>query len=164
MVTIIDPELRQYEEDLKQMRPHDDDLMREMFRNDLPLAQIVLRIIMNKPDLVLVSQETQYDMKRLLGARSICLDVFGIDEQDQKYNIEVQRADKGARPRRARYHSSAMDIEFLEKNRILRSCQIHIRSLLQKMIFTMRASLFTPLSVSILRQADHLMMGSIYCM
>ncbi len=98
---------------LAQLRPIDDDLMRELFRDNLELAQFVLRIILDKPDLVLISQETQYDMKRLLGARSLCLDVFAVDSDGKKYDIEVQRADKGASPKRARYHSSAMDIEFL---------------------------------------------------
>ncbi|MBR5087826.1 MAG: PD-(D/E)XK nuclease family transposase [Ruminiclostridium sp.] len=90
--------------------------MRELFRKNLPLAQFVLRIITGIEDLVLTDEETQYDMKRLVGARSICLDVFGTDSQNRKFNLEVQRADSGARPKRARYHSSAMDVEFLDKN------------------------------------------------
>ena len=53
-------------------------------------------------------------MKRLLGARSICLDVFGTDSKGRKFDLEIQRADKGATPQRARYHSSAMDMEFLK--------------------------------------------------
>ena len=55
-------------------------------------------------------------MKRLVGARSICLDVYGIDSNKKQYDLEVQRADRGARPKRARYHSSAMDIEVLNAN------------------------------------------------
>ncbi len=55
-------------ERLEKLRPIDDTLMRELFRDDLPLAQLVLRIITNKDDLVLTKQETKYDMKRLLGA------------------------------------------------------------------------------------------------
>lgn len=55
-------------------------------------------------------------MKRLVGGRSICLDVFGEDSKGRKFDLEVQRADNGARPKRARYHSSAMDVEFLQKN------------------------------------------------
>ncbi len=66
-----------------------------------------------KDDLVITSEETQYDMERLLGARSICLDVLAIDSEGRKFNLEIQRADKGATPQRARYHSSAMDVEFL---------------------------------------------------
>jgi predicted transposase/invertase (TIGR01784 family) len=106
-----------HEEDLRTIanyRPIDDDFMRELFRNDLPLAQTVLRIITGIDDLKLISQETQYDMKRLLGSRSICLDVFGTDSKGQKFDIEIQRSDRGAAPQRARYHSSAIDVEFLK--------------------------------------------------
>lgn len=56
---------------------------------------------------------TQKDMKRLAGARSICLDAYGMDSLGQKYDLEIQRADRGANPHRARYHSSVMDIENL---------------------------------------------------
>lgn len=101
-------------ERLALLRPIDDTLMRELFRNNLPLAQLVLRIITKKEDLVLISQETQYDMEHLLDARSICLDVLATDSEGRKYNLEIQRNDKGAEPKRARYHSSAMDIEFLK--------------------------------------------------
>lgn len=91
-----------------------DLLDRELFRNYLPLAQLVLRIITGIEDLQLISQETQYDMKRLLGSRSICLDVFGTDSKGKKFDLEIQRADRGATPQRARYHSSAIDVEFLK--------------------------------------------------
>ena len=88
--------------------------MRELFRNDLPLAQLVLRIITGIEDLELTKEETQYDLKRLLGSRSICLDVFGTDSKGIKFDLEIQRADRGATPQRARYHSSAIDVEFLK--------------------------------------------------
>ena len=69
---------------------------------------------MQKDDLVLLSEQTQYDMKRLAGARSLCRDVYTTDSKVVKYDIEVQKADYGAAPKRARYHSSAMDIENLK--------------------------------------------------
>ena len=106
-----------HEDDLRTIenyRPLDDDFMRELFRNDLPLAQLVLRIITGIEDLELTKEETQYDLKRLLGSRSICLDVFGTDSKGRKFNLEIQRADRGATPQRARYHSSAIDVEFLK--------------------------------------------------
>ena len=53
-------------------------------------------------------------MKRVTGARSVCLDAYGTDASGKKYDIEIQRADKGADPHRARYHSSVMDIENLD--------------------------------------------------
>lgn len=100
-------------EKLAMMRPMDDDLMRMMFRNNMPLAQKVLRILTGINDLVLTDNKTQYDLKHLLGARSICLDVFASDSKGVKYDLEIQRADKGASPKRARYHSSALDTELL---------------------------------------------------
>mgnify|MGYP003475591858 CR=1 FL=1 len=67
-------------ERLQALRPIDDEFMRCIFKDNLPLTQKVLRILLNKPDLNVIKAETQFDMKRLLGARSICLDVFGEDE------------------------------------------------------------------------------------
>ncbi len=87
--------------------------MRCLFKNNIPLAQRVLRIITDIQDLQITSVETQADMKRLVGARSICLDAYGTDSTGKKYDLEIQRADKGAGKHRARYHSSVMDIENL---------------------------------------------------
>ena len=105
-----------HQEDLERIakyRPLDDDFMRELFRDNKPLTELVLRIITGKQDLVVTSQETQYDLNQIAGARSLCLDVFATDSKNQKYNLEIQRADKGATAKRARYHSSAIDVESL---------------------------------------------------
>ena len=91
----------------------DDEFMRCLFKDNIPLVQMVLRIITGKDDLEIVECRIQKDMKRLAGARSICLDAYGTDSANKKYDLEVQRASKGARPHRARYHSSVMDIENL---------------------------------------------------
>ena len=42
------------------------------------------------------------------------MDVHGVDDQNQQYDLEVQRADSGARPERARYHAGALDVENLD--------------------------------------------------
>ncbi len=101
---------------LKKLRPIDDDFMRCIFKDNIELTQVVLRIILGKKDLVVESVKTQADMKRLVGARSLCLDVYGTDSTGKIYDIEVQRADKGTRPKRARYHSSVIDVENLDVN------------------------------------------------
>lgn len=101
-------------ERLRSFRPMDDDFMRCLFKDNIPLAELVLRIITGKPDLIITSCQTQKDMKRLAGARSICLDAYGTDADGKKYDMEIQRKDKGADPHRARYHSSVMDIENLD--------------------------------------------------
>ena len=110
---------KRHQEDLDRLRgfrPMDDTFMRGLFKENLPLAELVLRIITGKPDLILTKCETQADMKRVTGARSICLDAYATDSAGKKYDIEVQRADNGADPHRARYHSSVMDVENLDKD------------------------------------------------
>ena len=108
-------------ETLEQLRLLDDTFMREAFRNDLELVQFMLRIIINKPDLILTKEETQYDLQHLFGSRSITLDVFGEDSEGKQYDCEVQIADDGANAHRARYHSSAMDVDNLKVREDFRS-------------------------------------------
>ena len=104
------------EDDLRRLetfRPIDDTFMRVLFRDNLPLAETVLRTITGKEDLHLISEETQRDLKRLVGARGICLDVYGVDDKNEEYDLEIQRSESGAKPKRARYNAGAMDIEYL---------------------------------------------------
>jgi len=45
---------KQHQEDLQRLRllrPIDDDFMRCLFKDNIPLAEFVLRIITDKPDL-----------------------------------------------------------------------------------------------------------------
>ena len=99
---------------LRGLRPIDDDFMRCIFRDNIPLAQFVLRILTGKDDLQVTDLETQKDFKRLVGARSVCLDAYATDSSGKKFDLEIQRSDLGAGTHRARYHSSAMDIENLD--------------------------------------------------
>lgn len=113
----MDQRERKHQEDLQRLRglrPIDDDFMRCLFKDNIPLVEMVLRILTGKRDLVITACQTQKDMKRLAGARSICLDAYGVDSQGKRYDLEIQRADKGAEPHRARYHSSVMDVENLD--------------------------------------------------
>lgn len=108
-------EWHQHDLDLiESYRPMDDDFMRELFRDNLPLAQKVLRIITEIDDLEIIHEESQYDLNFLLGPRSVCLDVLARDRKGKIYDMEIQRNDRGAAPKRARYHSSAMDVESLK--------------------------------------------------
>ena len=81
-VGILTATEQQRQEDLRRLRdlrPIDDDFMRCLFKDNIPLAEFVLRIITGKQDLIITDCETQKDMKRLAGARSICLDAYGTD-------------------------------------------------------------------------------------
>ena len=94
---------QKHQEDLERLRrlcPMDDDFMRCLFKDNIPLVQMVLRILTGKPDLIITEFQTQKDMKRLAGARSICLDAYGTDSAGKKYDLEIQREDKGTGPHR----------------------------------------------------------------
>ena len=96
---------------IKTFRPLDDTFMRNIFRNSPELVEMVLRIILNKPDLKVIRSETQADLKRITGSRSLCLDVSATDDSGKKYDVEIQRELSDMKPERARYHASAMDVE-----------------------------------------------------
>lgn len=99
---------------IAELRPIDDEFMRVLFKDDIPLTQFVLRIITGKDDLIITEIETQRDLKKLAGGRSICLDAMGTDSEGKKYDLEIQRSDWGADPHRARYHLGALDTENLK--------------------------------------------------
>lgn len=100
-------------ESLRILRPIDDGFMRCMFKDNLPLVQFVLRIIMGRPELIVTSSETQKDLKRLAGSRSLELDVYAEELDSTKYDVEIERRKDRVEPHRARYHQSAMDVESL---------------------------------------------------
>ena len=106
---------KQHQEDLQRLRGLrliDDDFMNACFDGYTDGAQLLLRIILNKPDIRVKSVKTQRRIKNLLG-RDICLDIDADDEDGTEYNVEIQRADKGADKKRARYHSSILDAHLL---------------------------------------------------
>ena len=84
---------RERQEDLAKLRglrPIDDDFMRCIFRDNIPLAQLVLRIVTGMEDLTVINLGTQKDLKRLVGARSICLDAYADDSTGKKYDLEFE--------------------------------------------------------------------------
>ena len=99
-------------ERIKYLRPIDDDFMRCMFRDNIALAQVTLRLITGIDDLVVTELFPQRDEKHIL-ARSVILDALCRDSLNRVYDIEVQRADSGAGKKRARYHSSVIDVDNL---------------------------------------------------
>ena len=103
-----------YLQTLENYRPIDDDFFTKLFQDNIPLAEKVLRIITDVKDLHLTSIKTQETLKKLAGSRSVRFDAFGHDNFNREFDIEVQRADSGASPKRARYHSSSIDTNYLK--------------------------------------------------
>ena len=108
---------RKHQEDMQRIkgfRLMDDDFLTKCFEGNTVCIQLVLQIILKKPDLMVVDVRTQVFVENLLN-RSVCLDILATDSDGRKFNIEVQRTDKGAGRKRARYNSSMMDVNLLEK-------------------------------------------------
>lgn len=97
---------------IKKFRLIDDDFMKKVFK-DKDCTQLLLRIILNKPDLIVTKVDTEYDVHNLYG-RSVRLDVHAIDSSGNEYDIEIQRSDSGAVVTRARYNSSMLDVDSIK--------------------------------------------------
>ena len=106
---------RKHEDDLQRLRGFrllDDDFMSKVFE-DKKCAEFLLRIILNRDDLEVKKSNSQYSIKNLQG-RSVRLDILAVDKKNRAYNIEIQRNDKGAGVKRARYNSAVIDANVTE--------------------------------------------------
>ncbi|MBD5093489.1 MAG: nuclease [Subdoligranulum sp.] len=109
---------RQHQADLQRLRGFrllDDDFMTKCFEGDPKYIQLVLRIVLEMPDLVVTEVHTQVFVENLLN-RSVRLDVLATDSTGRRINVEIQRSGKGAGRKRARYNSSMLDINLLQKS------------------------------------------------
>lgn len=100
-----------YREVIQSFTLLDDVFMTAVFQDSLPCVDLVLQIILNRPNLRATRVVTQDTLKNLHG-HDLRLDIHAFAD-GQEFNIEIQRAKKGAAPRRARYHSSIMDANAL---------------------------------------------------
>lgn len=91
----------------------DDDFMTRFFENDKDCTQFVLQTILDNKKLKVIDTEIQKVVKNLEG-RSVRLDVYAKDNKGKPYDIEIQRSDKGAGAKRARYNSALMDADITE--------------------------------------------------
>ena len=116
-MTVTEEIDRKHQEDLQRLRGFrllDDDFFTKCFEGDTECIELILQIVLDKQDLKVVDVRTQVFVENLLN-RSVRLDVLATNSVGHKFNIEIQRADKGAGRKRARYNSSMMDANLLEK-------------------------------------------------
>ena len=103
-----------YREIVQSFTLMDDVFMTAVFQDSLPCVDLVLQIILNRLNIRAASVVTQDTIKNLHG-HDVRLDIHAFAD-GQEFNIEIQRAKKGATPRRARYHSSIMDANALPES------------------------------------------------
>ena len=109
---------RKHQEDLQRIRGFrllDDDFMSKVFDGNPESIQLVLQIVMDIPDLTVIDVRTQVFVENLLN-RSVRLDVLATDSKGRRMNVEIQRSDKGAGYKRARFNSSMLDAGLLQKS------------------------------------------------
>ena len=83
--------------------------------NNPTLATFILKIVLEKEDLVVKEITTQKRINSLVN-KSIILDAYAIDSKNRYYNIEIQKAKTKDIILRSRYHLSIIDSNNLEKN------------------------------------------------
>ena len=101
-------------ERIKNLRLIDDELMTIVFNGDKEATELLIRILLNRNDLRVTKSMTQEQKHNLFG-RSVKLDIVAEDIFRTEYNIEIQRADKGAGAKRIRYHQAMIDSHTLKK-------------------------------------------------
>lgn len=101
---------------IKDMCLLDDIFMTKCFEDNKECTELLLHIILGRQDLKVQKINTQYTIKNLQG-RSLRLDIFVVDNEGKRYNIEIQKKEAGAVAKRARYHSSVVDVNVLAAGR-----------------------------------------------
>ena len=117
-LTVTEQIEQKHQEDLQRLRGFrllDDDFLTKCFEGETASIELVLQIVLEKPDLKVLDVRTQVFVENLLN-RSVRLDILATDDTGAKLNVEVQRSDKGAGRKRARYNSSMMDANLLKKS------------------------------------------------
>jgi predicted thioesterase len=108
---------QQHQKDLERIkgfRLMDDEFMSKVFDGEITATELILRIILEDESISVQEVTAQYEIKNLQG-RSIRLDIKAIDGNGRIFDVEIQRADKGAVAERARFNSSIIDANQLKK-------------------------------------------------
>ena len=102
-------------EAIKKFRLIDDPLFNVVMSNSLECVELLLQIILNEETLKVEKVHTQYTVPNVI-SHGVRFDVLAASN-GKIYDIEVQRDDSGAIPRRARYNSSMLDVNSLHSGK-----------------------------------------------
>ena len=103
----------QYLEKIKQLRLMDDTFFNSCFDGNIPCMEVVLRAVLGNDRLRVTEVITQQSVPNLYG-RAVRFDALATDGENI-YDVEIQRSDEGAIPRRARFNSSMIDSREVSK-------------------------------------------------
>ena len=109
----MDVRRKEYLEKIKQLRLIDDTFFNSCFDGNIPCMEVVLRAVLGNDRLRVTEVITQQSVPNLYG-RSVRFDALATDGENI-YDVEIQRSDEGAIPRRARFNSSMIDSREVSK-------------------------------------------------
>ena len=111
---MLDTRMQENLQIISKLRLLDDDLMNLVFDKNIEATELLLNIILQRSDLKVLEVVAQREYKNsMAGGRSITIDIYARDSDGKIYDVEVQRADRGADFHRARFHSSMIDTRML---------------------------------------------------
>lgn len=88
---------KEIEEILDGFRLLDDTFMTIFFNQNFEATELMLNIILGRTDLKIIRMEVQkIEKSPITDGRNVILDIFAVDADGKHYDIEVQRADRGA--------------------------------------------------------------------
>ena len=109
----IDTEVIKIVEDLTLF---DDTLMSKVFDKNIEATELLLRIILERDDITVISVKGQEDLRNPYPkGRNLKLDIHAVESAGEEFDVEVQRNVRGSHIRRARFHGSMMDTRMLKE-------------------------------------------------
>ncbi len=109
----LEQKKNRYLEKIKQLRLMDDTFFNSCFDGNIPCMEVVLRAVLGNDRLRVTEVITQQSVPNLYG-RAVRFDALATDGESI-YDVEIQRSDEGANPRRARFNSSMIDSREVSK-------------------------------------------------
>lgn len=105
---------KKYLELIEQFRLIDDTFFDICLDGSTECMQLLLRIFFSREDIIVKEVATQRSAQNLYG-RSVRFDVIAVDSNNKIYNVEIQRTNEGANPKRARFNNSLIDSREINK-------------------------------------------------
>lgn len=98
---------------IKALRYMDDEFMKVCLDGNISGTEFIIQTILGDSNIRVKSVSTQDEIKNL-SSHSVILDIHAVGSDGVEFDVEIQRSDKGADTRRARYHSSLLDSRLLK--------------------------------------------------
>lgn len=135
----ISPEMR---EAIRNLTLMNNSFMNIVLENNPACVEEILRVILKKDDLHVISVQTQRMFQGF--GRSIYLDVLADDSEGVLYNIEIQQSDEGADPRRARFHTGMIDTHKLKAGQDFKELpELYVIFITQNDVLGLKRTIYT---------------------